>query len=306
MNTQKKIDYSELFATLDIVIASNLPQIKLYLKIGCAVSNRPEKGAAIAAAEYLQTTYPDTVGFSPRNVRRMREFYQAYKDTPEILQQAMQIGWTQNVIIMEADLPIQEKFWYIQAVRQFSWSKAELVQQINSGAHLEITLDLAEEMCYTDKNSIQPEEPSNDKDIICVFGQHLPQSDGGVCDEGSGGESRLVETIPGRISRDQPGWWGGLSTSPEKTRRTWDQLQRKALSPTVKSRLRQIRPPDWDGLRQSPQYAPYLRRRSREQNVSASGLYRLPQRHRRPLVYRRFRHSLERCEKGLSWFVEVS
>ena len=34
--------------------------------------------AAIAAAEFLQTNFPDRTGFSPRNVRRMRDFYKTY------------------------------------------------------------------------------------------------------------------------------------------------------------------------------------------------------------------------------------
>ena len=41
----------------------------------------------------------------------MREFYRSYENVPEILQQAMQIGWTQNVVIMEADLSLQDKAW---------------------------------------------------------------------------------------------------------------------------------------------------------------------------------------------------
>lgn len=277
MNIQKEIDYSELFAALDIAIASNLPQMKLYLKIGRVVSNRPERGAAIAAAEYLQTAYPDTVGFSPGNLRRMREFYQAYKDTPEILQHAMQIGWTQNVIIMEADLPIQEKLWYIQAVRQFGWSKAELVRRINSSAHLEITLDLAEEMCYTDKNSIQPEEPSNDKDIICVFGEHLPKSDGGICDEGFGEKGRPVGTISDRISRNICCRRYRLSSSQKEAGRTWDQLQREVFPSVEKGRLRQLRPPDRYGQYESRDDAAYLRRRSGGQAPPVAGLYRSSQ-----------------------------
>ena len=40
--------------------------------IGKAIGQRPEKGAAIAAAEFLQTNFPDRTGFSPRNVRKMR------------------------------------------------------------------------------------------------------------------------------------------------------------------------------------------------------------------------------------------
>ena len=40
--------------------------------IGKAIGQRPEKGAAIAAAEFLQANFPDRTGFSPRNVRQMR------------------------------------------------------------------------------------------------------------------------------------------------------------------------------------------------------------------------------------------
>ena len=50
-------------------------------KVGRLVSNRPEKGAAVAAAEYLRGAYPDASGFSPWNLRRMREFYCTYKRT---------------------------------------------------------------------------------------------------------------------------------------------------------------------------------------------------------------------------------
>ena len=42
--------------------------------IGRAVWRRTEKGAAAAAAAYLREQYPDIQGFSPRNLRRMRDF----------------------------------------------------------------------------------------------------------------------------------------------------------------------------------------------------------------------------------------
>ena len=64
----------------------------------------------------------------------------------------MSIGWTQNVVIMDANLTLQEKAWYIRAVRQFGWSKLELTAQIAASAHWEISLDLPEEVCYTEKN----------------------------------------------------------------------------------------------------------------------------------------------------------
>lgn len=82
MNVRKPIDYSAMFTSLDTLMAATIPQIELYYEIGKLVSARPEKGAAVAAAEYLSKTYPDTSGFSPRNLRRMREFYRAYEDAP--------------------------------------------------------------------------------------------------------------------------------------------------------------------------------------------------------------------------------
>ncbi len=119
MNVRKPVDYSTVFAALDTLMAEALPQMELYAEIGKLVSGRPEKGAAVAAAEYLNNTYPDASGFSPRNLRRMREFYRTYKDAPEVLAEAMTIGWTQNVVILEAELTLQERAWYIRAARQF-------------------------------------------------------------------------------------------------------------------------------------------------------------------------------------------
>lgn len=100
-------------------MAANLPQMELYCEIGRLISGRPKKGAAIAAAEYLSGTYPAVSGFSPRNLRRMREFYRTYGSDLTVMAEAMTIGWTQNVVIMEAELTVQERAWYIRAASQF-------------------------------------------------------------------------------------------------------------------------------------------------------------------------------------------
>ena len=135
MNIRKPVDYSALFTELEVLLTKGLPQLELYCQIGRLISGRPEKGVAIAAAEYLQGTYPDASGFSPRNLRRMRAFYCAYKNEPDSMAAAMQIGWTQNVVILEAGLTAQENLWYLQAVRRFGWSKGKLLRQIASAAH---------------------------------------------------------------------------------------------------------------------------------------------------------------------------
>ena len=114
MNIRKPTDYTTMFAALDALMAAQLPQMELYCEIGRVVSGRVEKGAAVAASEYLQATYPVAEGFSPRNLRRMRDFYRMYGDTPELLAAAMRLNWTQNVVIMEAGLTMDERCWYIR------------------------------------------------------------------------------------------------------------------------------------------------------------------------------------------------
>ena len=102
MNVRKPADYSQLFAALDAVLTAEQAQTQRCYAIGRLIALRPEKGAAVAAASYLKARYPDIPGLSPRNLRRMRDFYRVYVDHPSLLKEAMETGWTQNVVILEA------------------------------------------------------------------------------------------------------------------------------------------------------------------------------------------------------------
>lgn len=189
MNIRKPADYSTLFSKLDKLVAGQLPQMELYCEIGRLVSGRAEKGAAVAVSEYLQASYPAVVGFSPRNLRRMRAFYAAYKDSPEIMRLAMELGWTQNVAILERCDNIKERAWYIRAVLRFGWKKARLLDVIESQAWLHSSLDEQTLSCYTEEKEVT-QEMTCDEDTLCVPRQHLPQPDGGICDEGSRDQGR--------------------------------------------------------------------------------------------------------------------
>lgn len=140
MNIRKNIDYSEMYKALDDLIAKELTQMELYCEIGKAVCQRSEKGAAVMASEYLNKNYPDVKGFSPRSLRRMRDFYRTYENHPTLLRCAMELGWIQNVVIMEADLTMDLREWYMKAVKQFGWSKTELIAYIAAKAHEDIVL----------------------------------------------------------------------------------------------------------------------------------------------------------------------
>ena len=151
MNIRKPADYSAMYQELTAILLRNLPQMEEVCAIGKAVNQRPEKGAAVAAAEFLQANFPDRAGFSPRNVRRMRDFCKLYENDEPLLRLAMKIGWTLNVVIMEAELTRDTRQWYLRKANAGGLSKAELLEMIESAAHLEKSLDAAPDTCYTDK-----------------------------------------------------------------------------------------------------------------------------------------------------------
>ena len=176
MNIRKPADYSNLFSELDKLVVAQLPQMELYCEIGRLVNGRLEKGAAVAASEYLRATYPAADGFSPRNVRRMRAFYAAYKNSPEIMRLAMELGWTQNVAILERCGNNEERAWYIRAALRFGWKKAKLLEAIESQAWLHSSLDEQALSCYTEEKEISRESVCDDEDTFCVPRHYLQKS----------------------------------------------------------------------------------------------------------------------------------
>ena len=174
MNIRKPTDYTTMFAALDALMVAQLPQMELYCEIGRVVSGRSEKGAAVAASEYLQDTYPATEGFSPRNLRRMRAFYAAYEASPEITRLAMYLGWTQNVAILERCGSNEERTWYIRAALCFGWKKAKLLESIKTRAWRNSSLDEQALSCYTEEKEVSQESKSDEENTLCVPRQDLP------------------------------------------------------------------------------------------------------------------------------------
>ena len=153
MNVRKPVDYGTMYRELTAILAQNLPQMDEIYAIGKVISQRPEKGAAVAAAGFLQANFLDRTGFSPRNVRRMRDFYKTYENDQTLLRLAMKIGWTLNVVIMEAELTREIRKWYLEQARERQWSKAVLLEKLASAAHLEKLLDADADTCYTGKKA---------------------------------------------------------------------------------------------------------------------------------------------------------
>ena len=306
MNIRKPTDYSTLFAALDALMAAQLPQMELYCEIGRQVSGRSEKGAAVAASEYLQATYPAAEGFSPRNLRRMRDFYRMYGNMPELLAEAMRLSWTQNVVIMEAGLTMDERCWYIRKTAESGLSKTELLRMIEGAEHSEIALGENEDTCYTVENDEFSEKNRYEEYPVYLPRQHLPQPHGRVRDEGLGLKSGADVRVPYRIGGDQSGGdrQPGLSPGAAQAGGARDLLRWPRGAAAHQSGLRQVRPADRHGQCEPAEYAPHLRRRLRRQAAPPDGLHRPSPRCCRPVVYRGLRSDLAGCAGRVSGVAE--
>ena len=167
MNVRKPADFTPLYQELDRLMGKKLPETALYFAIGQAVCARPEKGAAVMAAEYFHAAYPKRKGFSPRNLRRMRAFARAYRDQPELLEKVLRLGWTQNVVLLEHCEAVQDRVRYLDAALRFGWSKAELLERLQSGLEPAPTLDAPEEICYNEAKQ-RSERVEGDQDPFRV------------------------------------------------------------------------------------------------------------------------------------------
>ena len=153
MNVRKPANYNTMYREVAEILTQNLPQMEEIHAIGKAVSRRPEKGAAVAAAEFLQANFPDRTGFSPRNVRRMRDFYKTYENDQTLLRLAMKIGWTLNVVIMEAELTSVQRISCLQRAAAERLSKKKLLEIILNDAFAEKLIDEPDEICYNITNT---------------------------------------------------------------------------------------------------------------------------------------------------------
>lgn len=206
MNVRKPIDYSAMFSALSALMTTALSGMELYYGIGRIVSARAEKGAAVAAAEYLSKVYPNMKCFSPRNLCKVREFYRTYESSPQILYEAITIGWTQNVVILENCESFVEQLWYIRTVRQFGWTKVELLEKICAGAHLEASHDLADKSCYTKQKDVDVKSTADNKNSHCSLWQGPDERNGpgdGISNRVRNNKRRPYSTQPS--GRQRPG-----------------------------------------------------------------------------------------------------
>lgn len=117
--------------------AVNAELINLYWNIGEYISKKIEQsewGDSVVTelANFIQTQEPEIKGFSDKNIWRMKQFYETYKDFPKLSPLVREISWTNNLLIFSRCKTIEEMEFYLKLVKQESYSKRELDRQISA------------------------------------------------------------------------------------------------------------------------------------------------------------------------------
>ncbi len=117
--------------------AINAELIELYWNIGKNISVKianAEWGDSVVSelARYIQHNEPEIKGFSDKNIWRMKQFYEAYKDFPKLSTLLREISWSHNLAIFSRCKTIEEKEFYLRLAKQESYSFRELDRQISS------------------------------------------------------------------------------------------------------------------------------------------------------------------------------
>jgi predicted nuclease of restriction endonuclease-like (RecB) superfamily len=109
--------------------------MRLYSVIGQCICAQGEKAFVVHLAEFLTVRFPQVKGFSPRNLRRMRDFYRTYENRPNLMHKAQTLGWTQNAVILECCENNDQREFYIGLAIDRNLSKLSLMREIEAGAY---------------------------------------------------------------------------------------------------------------------------------------------------------------------------
>src|SRR5271165_921943 len=131
-------------ARIRAVAAANKTLIELYWSIGEYISQQIAtdgwgEGTVEALAEYIQKRQPNARGYSARNLWRMMQFYETYRDLPKLSLLVTELSWTHNLLILSRCKREEEREFYLRVCLREKWGKRELERQLG-GALFERTV----------------------------------------------------------------------------------------------------------------------------------------------------------------------
>lgn len=127
-------------ARLRTVLAANASMVMSYWEVGRVILARQQAegwGAKVIdrLSNDLREAFPDMQGLSPRNLKYMRTFASAWPEEAIVQGALAQIGWYQNIALLDKLKTPGERLWYAQKAAQEGWSQPVLCLQIENRLH---------------------------------------------------------------------------------------------------------------------------------------------------------------------------
>lgn len=119
-------------------LAVNRELVLLYWQIGQDILARQASqgwGSKVVdrLARDLRNAFPDMKGFSPRNLKYMRAFAEAWPDGEFVQAALAQLPWYHQLALLDKLQTAEERQWYAAQALENGWSRNVLVMQIESG-----------------------------------------------------------------------------------------------------------------------------------------------------------------------------
>lgn len=124
-------------AQVRAALAVNQELVLLYWGIGKEILGRQKEdgwGTRVIdrLAKDLGSEFPGMQGLSTRNLNYMKAFAEAWPDRAILQQAAAQLPWFHNCVLLDKVKAREERLWYIQQAIQNGWSRNVLVMHIES------------------------------------------------------------------------------------------------------------------------------------------------------------------------------
>lgn len=116
-------------------LAVNRELVLLYWQIGQDILQRQQQqgwGAKVIErlAHDLRVAFPDMRGFSPRNLKYMRAFAQAWPEAEFVQEELARLPWYHQLALLDKLTGPEARRWYAAQALKYNWSRNVLVMHI--------------------------------------------------------------------------------------------------------------------------------------------------------------------------------
>ena len=135
-NLKKRVAASRYRAALSV----NKELILLYHHIGTEILRSQYAhgwGAKVIEqlSRDLKIAFPESKGFSVRNLKYMRKFAEEYRDVEFVQETLAQLTWYHNVVLLNKVADKNTRLFYLKSAIEHGWSSNVMIVQIETALH---------------------------------------------------------------------------------------------------------------------------------------------------------------------------